>query len=283
MTLKLPKDIYLQWGQEEEDQPLQLDIYQSAYLNLTDWTSSRSFGNFWHLYWNARGGASVECEGHRYPLNSRHVFLIPAHTLFSTRLSRPVPHFYVDFTINSHFRSLKHGIYTMPVEYMKEMLPKFIRSETSPARKTVLYSLIWHYLAQLPQTDFHPSETRTLDPRIANAIEIMEKEIGTLNAVGTICKRVKMSQNQFYLLFKRETNKTPQFFLSQLRMARAAYLLEHTDESIDEIALATAFADRYHFSKRFKQKTGMTPVQYRAKRRGKDNGLITRLSHSNPA
>lgn len=267
MSMKLTNDIFLRWRQEEEAQSLQLEIYQSAYLNLTEWTSNRSFGNFWHLYWNARSGASVKFEDRIYPFNSTHVFLIPAHTLFSTRLVRPVPHFYVDFTINSYFRNLKRGIYSMPVEYMKEILPKFIRSETFQERKIILYSLIWHYLSLVRREDFQESEGKKMDPRIARAIEIMENEMGSVNLIGKVCKRVNMSPNSFYLLFKRETNKTPLWFLTQLRMGRASYLLEHTDESIDEIALATAYSDRYHFSKRYKQKTGFTPVQYRIRSR----------------
>lgn len=275
MSLKLEKNIFLQWRQEEERQPLHLDIFQSAYLNLTDWTSNRSFGNFWHLYWNARSGASVHFEGRNYPLNSKHVFLIPGHTLFSTKLVRPVPHFYVDFTVNSHFRNLKRGIYILPVEYMKERLPFFIRSETFQERKVLLYSLIWHYLSLVRREDFQEPEAKKMDPRIAKAIEIMENEMGSVNLIAKVCRRVNMSPNSFYLLFKRETNKTPLWFLTQLRLGRASYLLEHTDESIDEIALATAYSDRYHFSKRYKQKTGFTPVQYRI--RSRESGKTTFL------
>lgn len=263
MSMKLIKDIFLQWRQEEEKQPFRLEIYQSAYLNLSDWTSNRSFGRFWHIYWNARSGASVQFEGKTYPFNSKHVFLIPPHTLFSTRLIRPVSHFYVDFTIGSYFMNLKNGIYSMPVSYMKEFLPQFIQRETFQERKSLLYGLIWHYLARLPQKDFQKPEEKKMDPRIAKAIEIMEKEMRTVNLISKVCKRVNMSPNSFYLLFKKETNKTPLIFLTQLRIGRASYLLEHTDASIDEIALATAYSDRYHFSKRFKQLTGFTPVQYR--------------------
>ncbi|OQA80760.1 MAG: Arabinose operon regulatory protein [Lentisphaerae bacterium ADurb.Bin242] len=274
MSMKLVKDIFLQWRQEEEKQPLQLEIYQSAYIHLTDWTSNRSFGNFWHLYWNARSGASVRFEGKDYFLNSKHVFLIPAHTLFSTKLVRPVPHFYIDFTLNSYLQNLKRGVYSMPVEYMREILPRFIRSETFQERKILLYSLIWHYLSLVRREDFLEPEEKKMDPRIAKAIEIMEKEMGSVNLIGKVCKRVNMSPNSFYLLFKRETNKTPLWFLTQLRIGRASYLLEHTEESIDEIALETAYSDRYHFSKRYKQKTGYTPVQYR---------IRSRMSVKNPA
>jgi len=265
--MKLTGDIFLRWRQEEEKQPLHVDIYQSAYLNLTDWTSNRSFGNFWHLYWNARSGASVHFEGKDYFLNSKHVFLIPAHTLFSTKLVRPVPHFYIDFTLNSNFRNLKRGVYSMPMDYMKAILPRFIRSETFQERKVLLYALIWHYLSLVRREDFQEPEEKQMDPRIARAIEIMEKEVGSVNLIARVCKRVNMSPNSFYLLFKRETNKTPLLFLTQMRLGRASYLLEHTEESIDEIALQTGYSDRYHFSKRYKQRTGETPVQYRMNHR----------------
>ncbi len=263
MSMKRREDIILQWGTDDTNFTFQLELYQAAYIALTDWTSSRSFGNFWHLYWNSRAGASVFFAGKEYPFKSTHVYLIPAHTLFSTRLRRSVDHFYTDFSVNGHFSHLKYGIYSMDAAYLKSRLPDFIRTQDFQLRKSILYSMLWHYLSGIPIEFYLKKEQEILDRRIAQAITIMEREIQDSPNMRKISKRVGMSTTNFYQLFRRETNKTPLEFMMQLRMARANSLLCHTDENIDEIALQSGFADRYHFSKYFKKKTGTTPVEYR--------------------
>lgn len=263
MSLKRREDIILQWGTDDTNCTFQLELYQAAYLALTDWTSSRSFGNFWHLYWNSRAGASVFFAGKEYPFKSTHVYLIPAHTLFSTRLRRPVDHFYVDFSINAHFSHLKYGIYSMDAAYLKSRLPDFIRTKDFQLRKSILYSMLWHYLSEISPEKYRTEEQEKLDRRIAQTIAIMEREIQDSPTMRKISKRVGMSTTNFYQLFHQETNKTPLEFMMQLRMARASFLLCHTDENIDEIAFQSGFADRYHFSKYFKKKTGATPVEFR--------------------
>jgi AraC-like DNA-binding protein len=263
MSLKRKEDIVLRWDADDANATFRLELYQGAYIALKDWTSSRSFGNFWHLYWNSRAGASVFFAGKEYPFKSANVYLIPAHTLFSTRLRRPVDHFYVDFSINGHFKHLKYGVYSMDAGYLKSRLPAFIQTKDFHLRKNIIYSMLWHYLSEIPGDFYLQTEQEILDRRIAQAIAIMEQSVQDPPNVQKLSKRVGMSATNFYLLFRKETNKTPMEFMMQLRMNRANSLLCHTDESIDEIAAQCGFADRYHFSKYFKKKAGMAPVEYR--------------------
>ena len=263
MSLKRRENIVLRWEDDNANATFRLELYQSAYIALNDWTSSRSFGNFWHLYWNSRAGASVFFAGKEYPFKSAKVYLIPAHTLFSTKLRRPVDHFYVDFSINGYFKHLNYGIYSMDAAYLKSRLPSFIRTKDSYMRKNIIYSMLWHYLSEIPSECYLENEQKVFDRRIAQAIAIMEQSIASPPNMQKLSKRVGMSTTNFYLLFRKETNKTPMEFMMQLRLTRANSMLCHTDENIDEIAAQSGFADRYHFSKYFKKKSGMAPVEYR--------------------
>ena len=113
-----------------------------------------------------------------------------------------------------------------------------------------------------------PVETPVL-PEIPGIIPlIMESELDSPPTNSELCRRVNMSRNSFYRLFMRETKKTPNFFLFELRMLRASWLLHHTEKTMDEIAQETGYADRYHFSKAFKNFSGVPPVHYRRERQG---------------
>ncbi|MBO4303575.1 MAG: helix-turn-helix transcriptional regulator [Lentisphaeria bacterium] len=239
------------------------EIFDCGFLRLDDWTSSRSFGSFWHLYWNSSAGAGVTFEGKRILFRSKTVYLIPAHTLFSTALTKPLWHFYIDFSLGGDFELVKKGIYEFPADYLREVLPRFVAAEEPEHRTRMILDLVWHHLAALPEEAFEKPETKRIDSRIARAIRIMENNLGSINTVSEVCAKVGLSPTNFYLLFKKETNKKPNSFLTHLRLGQAQFLLVNTNASIDEIASSVGFADRYHFSKRFKQFVGVTPVQYR--------------------
>lgn len=260
--IKPNEEIFLRRGEEDEKQQLKLDIIQCSLMYLDNWTSNHSFGNFWHLYWNSRSGASVFFEGKHINLTSKHVYLIPAYTLFSTRLTGPVNHFYVDFTVNSHFENMKKGIYVLPVDFMLEKLSLF-RNCRSNMRMTIVNSLVWYYLSLIGEENFTGPDEKKLDPRVARAIAIMEKDLSAADVIGNICRKIAICPAKFYQLFKKETGKTPAQFFTELRLERATNLLSHTNESIDDIARQTGFANRYHFSRRFKEKTENTPAHYR--------------------
>jgi len=61
---------------------------------------------------------------------------------------------------------------------------------------------------------------------------------------------------------------TPLDYLTLLRSARARELLEETDLTIREIGAQVGYYDSGSFIRRFKQVTGMTPLQYRHNRSG---------------
>ena len=56
---------------------------------------------------------------------------------------------------------------------------------------------------------------------------------------------------------------SPKQYLLKIRMEYAKKLLLETNMTIDEIALASGFMDRYHFSKAFKSYFLYPPVMFR--------------------
>lgn len=71
------------------------------------------------------------------------------------------------------------------------------------------------------------------------------------------------SPNYLSDLLKKETGKTTQEHINFYLIEKAKDLLLGTDEPIQEIASALGFEYSQHFSKFFKNKTGMSPSDYR--------------------
>ncbi|MDF1811981.1 MAG: AraC family transcriptional regulator [Verrucomicrobiales bacterium] len=72
-----------------------------------------------------------------------------------------------------------------------------------------------------------------------------------------------LSIPQFNRRFRQLLRLSPMDYVFSLRIQRAQQLLSTTKRTIGDIAAATGFYDQSHFSKRFKQITGITPLAYR--------------------
>jgi AraC-like DNA-binding protein len=53
-----------------------------------------------------------------------------------------------------------------------------------------------------------------------------------------------------------------------MKMERACYLLDITQQSVQEIAWSLGYEDAYYFSRLFRKVIGVAPTQYRAMRHG---------------
>jgi len=73
--------------------------------------------------------------------------------------------------------------------------------------------------------------------------------------------------NPCYLatLFKKETGKSFGDYLSDIRIETSKALLSKTDYTYAQIAYSLAFCSQSYFTKTFKNRTGLTPGQYRKK------------------
>ncbi len=63
-------------------------------------------------------------------------------------------------------------------------------------------------------------------------------------------------------IFKKKIGETPQSYLINLRLERATLLLTQYNFSVGDVARSTGYNDIYNFSKMFKQKYGLSPMNY---------------------
>ena len=71
-------------------------------------------------------------------------------------------------------------------------------------------------------------------------------------------------------LFKRHMGCSPFTYVQNLRLQRAARLLETTDEPITQVAARCGYGSPSYFTKSFREKTGLSPSAYRKRLPGED-------------
>lgn len=81
--------------------------------------------------------------------------------------------------------------------------------------------------------------------------------------ISELAEEAGYSPDHFARVFRRILGQTPQAFAVQARINRGCQLLLESDLTVTQIADALGYDDVFFFSKQFKQKTGLTPKQYR--------------------
>lgn len=104
--------------------------------------------------------------------------------------------------------------------------------------------------------------------RVQAVIERMYDSLGERLSVEALASWCRFSVGYFSHLFRTVTGLSPHAYIARLRIERAKSLLDGTDLSVLEIALAVGYDDQNYFSRFFKEKTGMSPTAYRAALRG---------------
>lgn len=100
--------------------------------------------------------------------------------------------------------------------------------------------------------------------QIGKVLSYMETHYDQPFDIDEITQKSGMSRRSFYRAFTDLTGKTPITYLLNLRIARAAHLLQTTDKNITETAFDCGFEDSNYFSRQFRKIIGITPRAYKA-------------------
>jgi len=107
-----------------------------------------------------------------------------------------------------------------------------------------------HYGILTPVLDY--LNTHLMDPSLTNAV---------------LAEKASISEIYLRKLFSARLGTTPRQYILNARIEKAKQLLIDTHQAVSNTAEQCGFSSLYHFSRCFRQKTGMTPTQYAQKNR----------------
>jgi len=106
------------------------------------------------------------------------------------------------------------------------------------------------------------------------AIEILEAQLSEPPTNSQLARLSGTSEDHFIRRFRQATGMTPASYGRARRVAHAAELLTSTNRTIEDIAAASGFTDRFHFSRVFKDRFGQAPGTYRTMHRRELAALV---------
>ena len=80
-----------------------------------------------------------------------------------------------------------------------------------------------------------------------------------------ISQHFSLSSRTLIRKFKSNLGITPSAYLQEVRIDAARKILVQTKKTVDEITAAVGYEDVSSFTKLFKRKTGLSPINYRAR------------------
>jgi two-component system response regulator YesN len=94
----------------------------------------------------------------------------------------------------------------------------------------------------------------------------MEKNFGNTGlSIADILGQVPVNQTYLRKMFKEETGKTLNEYLTGIRMEKAKELILDTQDKLADIAWQTGYSDVSYFSNCFKEYFGTSPKSLRMK------------------
>lgn len=127
-----------------------------------------------------------------------------------------------------------------------------------------LSRLIFLLAKNCPATEKKPSEKALRDgERIKTMLQYIQAYYGEELTLTKIARSAAVSENECLRCFRSMIGSTPIQYVKQVRVQRAAELLEATDRKICEVGAVCGFQEMSYFAKVFRELKGCTPNEYR--------------------
>lgn len=236
------------------------------------------------LIYCVEGCGWFEFEQEKFTVNSNEYFILPAgfpHA-YGSDPNNPWTIYWLHFkgSIASNFVNQqvkpyqilpeKNSRISERTEFFEEI---FHTLEMGYSHKNISYacSVFHHYLGTLRfMQQYRDAGTKAAekDDAILYAIHYMKENMEKKISLDELSAHVGYSIPHFSTLFKKRTGCSPFTYFNQLKIQHACHLLDFTDMKINQVCYKIGIDDPYYFSRLFSKVMGMSPRDYKQKKKG---------------
>lgn len=143
-----------------------------------------------------------------------------------------------------------------------------------PFRLPVLKARVGNLLESRRKLHEHFQQLQSVQPRelamnqvdaefLRRVVEIVEKNLADYEFdMETLARQMAVSRRQLFRKFKALAGCTPNVFIRDIRLKRAAQLLRNSRLTVSEIIYAVGFSDPKYFRNIFRERFGVLPGEY---------------------
>lgn len=229
------------------------------------------------LYCTA-GSGSVFLKGESFKLIPNQFIIIPKNTAHGYKSSIEDPwtiywmHFTGNHAENIYERYLEFNLDAVFTAYEQHRIEKFdqifkLMENNFEERNLELTNIkLQEFLSNFIYTEeINPSSSGS--DKISDSISFMKEHIQYQFSVYELAQQQNLSATHYSRMFRAKTGNSPNHYFNELKIQKACQHLYFSNQSIKEICADLGFQDPYYFSRLFKKLMGISPVNYKSKRK----------------
>lgn len=125
-----------------------------------------------------------------------------------------------------------------------------------------------HYIfglaqAPTPESPAAPAKKGNADLLVDQAVALLQNYLDRNVQLSQVAETLRISEEYLIKIFRDRFGLTPMKYYQKLRLEASVSLLLNTALSVKEIAARLGYSSQYHYSRNFKQLTGIPPSTFR--------------------
>ena len=265
------------------NEELPLSLYTQQY--------DRAFGDavpiHWHeefqLSWVSSGVLEYTVNGHPFRMDGSDLLLINCHQLHSVRVVTETaqtlcfnysPSLFHPFLARHLVEPLsRNTLFTyqiLPLPAHEKVTLERLRSlQDDPLNHLTAIALLSRVMEQVLRSQAGRSCSFESEDLIVmqNALNLIQEKFMLPLTLEEICKAAATGKNRLTALFSRFVGMPPVRYLNDYRLFEAKNLILYTEKPVSQISEETGFQQVSYFVQRFRERYGMSPLQYRKRSR----------------
>lgn len=218
----------------------------------------------WKLFIKQTGVTQYTCKTKKIISDPTHAVLIPPGIFCTWENLIMGDYSYISFVCNLKSEHIIQLEYNNTNEILKKLrLLERIFTVRKPFFQMESIKETYDIILELIKSEnkiYSPSKTRL---RLEPAIDYIASNYTHNISMKHLAELTGVSLSHFRKIFSTVYGMSPKAYIQNIRMEKAKSLLVDSDISITETAFEVGYQNIYDFSRAFKKKEGISPLQYK--------------------
>ena len=243
-------------------------VHRALFVSLdSSWNFLSEGAPHTRLYFITSGSGFIETEHERIEMTEGNVYMIPAECRFRCgceRMEKIFFHITVP-SVEKYDIFLKEGrieSIPCPISEMLELKNKLSAESYYDILYTKAYLLktLTAFIEKISPSHF---PIKKYSDTVSEIIDYVDMHTAVNLSVADISKALFISESKIRNVFKSEMNMTIGKYVDDMVFIKAKRLLSKEGSSIGSVSTELGFCDQFYFSRRFKERFGITPKKYK--------------------
>ena len=234
----------------------------------TTWKGTVANPGYSRLFYVKSGSGIITTENHgTLVLNAGQWYLVPARCSFKYGGAEQMEHIYFhlklcDFDeIDLLSSALRPLSLSLPTDFSDTLVSYIIQDDLQSGLwvKQVAYQAVLHFIAQygiaVERSDYSPC--------VYHALHYIKQNLSVKLTIPEIAENVFVSKSTLTKRFKQEIGMSVNQYIYDTVMSEAGRMLLTGNVSVLAVSEKFGFSDQFYLSRRFKEKFGVSPRDYR--------------------